>query len=88
MVSPHSYTDDQLTPWYPAEIKPKRKGVYERDMTHGRGSYSYWNGKYWCGWGGDVGIAHYNGIKHHESCVQDAPWRGLASSRRATGGRS
>ena len=67
-----------LTPWFHASIKPVRQGVYQRDMgATGRGTFSYWDGERWYGWGFTVAIAK-NNYAHTPSAVQDAPWRGLA----------
>lgn len=80
--SPRTNTAPTLTPWYPPEIKPVRKGVYERDMEavlmHAYGQWSYWNGVHWCGWASDRESARNNGIQGLPSLMQDAPWRGLA----------
>jgi hypothetical protein len=71
--------EGDVTGWYPPSIPPMRVGVYERDMEgSGNGAYSYWNGKFWCGWGFTIDIAHRNGIEEYRSSVQDADWRGLA----------
>lgn len=42
---------DNLTPWYPPEIKPVRIGDYECKYCVERGATvnrHYWNGKRWC----------------------------------------
>ena len=70
------YTEDQMTEWFPPEVKPKRKGIYERDYGLYFGIYyCYWNGKcFSCGglnmddamlWRND------DSLKHH------LRWRGL-----------
>lgn len=75
-----SRTPSRVTPWYPPEIEPVRVGVYERDNSQHAmaGRFSYWNGQVWCGWGGTVSIAHWNGKRNHVSSAQHLPWRGLA----------
>lgn len=57
----------KLTPWYPPEIKPVRKGCYHRKWGNNLMLTSVWNGQSWrtiagarSGWG------------------QNLPWRGLA----------
>lgn len=65
----------KLTEWFPPEIKPVHKGVYERAMC-GRGTrYSFWDGVCWGGWSDKVRWAW--GQRGIPSVVQDAPWRGL-----------
>jgi hypothetical protein len=72
----------KLTPWFPADVKPVRVGVYERDdsatdLGNGHAAYSHWSGSKWghlCEWTNQAGeftslISEY----------QDLPWRGLAS---------
>ena len=36
-------TEDQLTPWYPIDVTPKREGVYEVKQ----GGYSYCDTRHW-----------------------------------------
>lgn len=39
----------KLTPWFPAKVKPVRKGVYQRDYgVDGLGiEFCYWDGNRW-----------------------------------------
>ena len=40
----------KLTPWFPPEVKPVRKGVYEiRDDSLGMTFYAYWSGYFFGG---------------------------------------
>lgn len=67
-----------LTPWFPAHVKPKHIGVYQRGyigQIHTR--FWYWNGKYW-----EVG-----GWEHADDAAKNPrgktsqtylAWRGLA----------
>lgn len=56
----------KLTPWFPADVKPTRKGVYQ--CREGRQYYWFWDGRVWrsseFGW---------------ECVLQRREWRGLAS---------
>lgn len=36
---------ENLTPWFPAKVKPIHIGVYEVDMFSGKSIYAYWDGK-------------------------------------------
>ena len=78
-MNTRSTDEGRKTDWYPPTIKPARVGVYERQMGSFSmgGRYSYWNGEFWCGWGGTVLIAEQNGNCGHISAVQSAPWRGF-----------
>jgi hypothetical protein len=67
--------EQQLTPWFPADVKPVRKGVYERAFF-AREFPSYWNGKQWgvCCFDRDDAYDY----RQHRSEHQRLPWRGLA----------
>ena len=41
------YKDEDLTPWFPADVKPVRPGVYEVQTITGR--FAYFDGYSW-GW--------------------------------------
>jgi hypothetical protein len=51
----------KLTPWYPANIKPVRKGWYEVrcEFKNVCGGMHYWNGKWW----GETFAAPWRGVK-------------------------
>lgn len=73
----------QRTPWFPPDVNPVRKGVYERDHTTSRFfagrapiRFSYWTGKHWGGWSVHHAAAIRN--KSRPSWEQNIPWRGLA----------
>lgn len=66
----------KLTEWYPAHIKPVRKGVYETDMS-GRLGYSYWTGKQWSNQ--SLNAAYAERYKTWTQLAsQEKKWRGLA----------
>lgn len=58
----------KLTPWYPPEIKPVRKGFYERKWNirdnYGTFFRDRWDGQHW-NWHGEMWEGPYS-------------WRGLA----------
>jgi hypothetical protein len=72
----------KLTNWFPPEVKPVRKGVY--DIAKGVFSapwFGYWNGKKWV----SVGNTPYKAMEHPYAAWDDFPairqdfeWRGLA----------
>jgi hypothetical protein len=66
----------KLTEWYPAHIKPVRKGVYETSRS-GRLGYSYWTGRQWTNQSRYAAYAD-----RHKTWItganQKKNWRGLA----------
>lgn len=71
---------DDLTPWYPPHIKPKRIGVYKTRLTapmpHPRW-FNYWNGKHWMPGGRSVHTAYRNRHNPHQPVTFPMQWRGL-----------
>lgn len=68
-----------LTPWYPARIKPLRSGVYEV-RWHGDGSrwrWCYWTGSEWANTGTNKAEAAARKTWTN-GAVQSKSWRGLA----------
>lgn len=63
----------KYTDWFDGDIKPVRKGVYQR---YGFGDivYSYWTGKYWGMKSGTVASAN---ACRGKSANQNHKWRGL-----------
>lgn len=39
--------EDQLTPWFPAEVKPVHVGLYQTTFGVIKIGWSYWDGKKW-----------------------------------------
>lgn len=68
----------ELTPWFPADVKPVREGWYLREyVTRGLGEIpDYWDGKVWL-----IGAEH-DGVKPKQRCIAHSkkPWRGLAAA--------
>lgn len=70
-------TAPKLTPWFPADVKPVRVGVYEtRDVSVYGSKYQCWNGKWWGCYSFDVKKAYKD--RRGKSCCQCVEWRGLA----------
>jgi hypothetical protein len=65
---------NEYTEWYPGEIKPIRKGVYQRS-NNDIILYSYWNGCYWCSGGDTVELALE--FKRWRAVQQCTKWRGV-----------
>jgi hypothetical protein len=66
---------NELTDWFPPEIKPVRIGVYQRQFSN-YSSYSWWNGKHF-----SIGREFPSALDIHsaqESVFQNKPWRGLS----------
>lgn len=65
----------KLTPWFPADAKPARIGVYQRLFDcHER--YALWNGESWRFAAGSAAEAH--SYARHPTTSRELPWRGLA----------
>ncbi len=74
----HSTPAKRLTPWFPGDVKPARKGVYERKYPHTTtlvATFCLWNGRRWFFGNGTLGDAGYEVMP---SAAQSLPWRGLA----------
>lgn len=81
-------SEQELTPWFPANVKPARKGVYEvRDNVFTRyRAFAYWNGERfgWRCWDGaphDAQGAVNDAFvcSNYETCLAPrVAWRGLA----------
>lgn len=68
-----------ITPWYPADVKPVRVGVYERKIVVWKVWFSYWNGKKWSIGGRTPKEAMlYKNIRSNVIL----PWRGLTVDTR------
>jgi hypothetical protein len=69
----------KLTDWFPGDVKPVRKGVYQKLCGHGvELGYQYWNGKYWCYW-----TPNKNEAKTYEGPSWEGEfgqWRGLTEN--------
>ena len=71
-------TNSKMTPWYPASVKPVRKGLYQTRMP-GQTSpdgYQKWGVRFWCAWDNSAKIAEQSSVK---SNFQNPEWRGLAA---------
>ncbi len=69
-----------LTPWFPGDTKPVRRGVYQRQYTYGKTpsvQFCYWNGKGWA-----MGEHTVEQAERHRDAFmvaprQALPWRGV-----------
>jgi len=61
------------TAWFPAHIRPVRKGVYE--IKRPRTTYAYWNGQFWSYEERWINFASEMRLTH--STEQYKTWRGL-----------
>jgi hypothetical protein len=68
----------KLTPWFPANVKPVRAGVYEVKGDPKYKWHRYWDGKDWyCGsFTPNGAVANFN--EYRLRAVIKFPWRGLA----------
>jgi hypothetical protein len=74
--------EQDLTPWFPASVKPVREGVYQRLYDEGP-AFCRWDGRYW-----HIGILVQRRYAHMQATImniaapnQDLPWRGLAKEQ-------
>ena len=64
------------TPWFPANVKPVRAGVYQSKEPL-LPWYRYWDGEYWHAGGPTPILAKsYAGVRFEETPPE--PWRGIA----------
>lgn len=64
------------TPWFPPDVQPEHRGVYERNLETIGVRYAYWNGRYWGGFA--TILEHALNNRFSETGHPIAPWRGLA----------
>lgn len=72
----------KLTEWFPAKVRPVRKGLYLRSWACGP-AYAYWNGK---SWGQSYTFSYITEEEAKRLALADRntaskferPWRGLA----------
>lgn len=80
--------DEELTPWFPPEVKPVHPGVYERDASQLDLSaasikyYSHWDGVWFILKRSPEQAGNESGGPYH-SFRQHLPWRGLAKDPNA-----
>jgi glycogen debranching enzyme len=75
---------EKLTPWFPGNVKPARRGVYEVNGFFSSSCwYSYWNGSWW-GWlnPSPADALREKGFKTRRD-QDDIKWRGLATRPKA-----
>jgi hypothetical protein len=71
----------KLTPWFPPEVKPARKGVYIGSIFRDDGLYRYWDGVAWSFPEESPQEAYRyrkDGKRGHSEISEDVEWRGLA----------
>lgn len=67
---------ERRTAWFPANVKPVHKGVYERRHF---ADFAYWNGNEWGVGCPSPTIAMRPEWRTNSSNFQSCQWRGLAS---------
>lgn len=73
-------SNEQLTPWYPGDVKPVRVGVYQTKNQIDKGAvYQRWNGLFWCLCCDTPDRA---ATWDDQSLFQRSKWRGLAQPPR------
>ena len=73
----------KLTPWFPADVKPVRPGVYQIDGPLCWGEYSYFDGVHWNGgWPNpqhaDNNRGYFDEIGDEGYAMWLTHWRGLS----------
>lgn len=66
----------KLTPWFPADVKPVRKGVYIASLFRHEKWYRYWDGRSWSTGGPSVAGCLRNPTDDWVHAGLE--WRGLA----------
>lgn len=76
-------SNEKLTPWFKGDVKPARKGVYQREYGAGCRTdirFSYWDGARWR-WpskeSAETASDHWR--CRPPSAIVNLRWRGLAS---------
>ena len=69
----------EKTDWYPGDIRPARRGVYERDVLRIPALGYFWPFSYWNGrrWGPGSLTPDTNKGARGTHVFQNLPWRGL-----------
>lgn len=68
----------KFTPWFPGDVKPVRKGVYQQISGIGREvGYQYWDGYFWFAWDEEKAGALREYKHGYRACTQNDKWRGL-----------
>lgn len=62
----------KLTRWFPAEVKPFHKGLYNAGHWRMADSFFVWDGKYW------RFSKEVDGLAGQKCFSQNKQWRGLA----------
>lgn len=83
----------KLTPWFPANVKPMRPGVYKVDTGIQILCWSHFDGEHWNGtWGRVETAAHESGwygrMGNQGNSEFLKRWRGLATNPTAQGASS
>ena len=65
----------EKTEWFPGNVKPAHKGVYETKVYEGKETYQYWDGEYWNHYKPNPYSAYAE--MYGPSSIQGAMWRGL-----------
>ena len=68
----------KVTDWFPGDVKPVRRGVYERDYRNGGIAFAMWNGRRWM-YKGDTPTEAFN--ETMQSRNSNLKWRGLAEKQ-------
>lgn len=73
-----TYTEDDLTSWFPPDVKPRRKGIYQTNTYPDSKLvpvFQYWNGREW----GFFSIIFERAYERRftRSVRQASQWRGL-----------
>ena len=73
----------QMTPWFPADVKPVRVGLYEiQTTTAWRPYYAYWSGKQWGLIAAHPTSARWKTIAFTDGAYQEKIWRGFTKEQK------
>ena len=72
----------QMTPWFPADVKPARCGVYEIQTISQQDYYAYWTGQRWGYAATHPTIARWKGHAFSDLAWQKKVWRGFTKEQK------
>ena len=72
----------RLTPWFPADVKPVRVGVYEIHTNSWEAYYAYWSGQKWGCVADHPTAARWQDNAFLDGAFQRKIWRGFTEEQK------
>lgn len=67
------WNEDDLTPWFDADMRPAYPGMYIRHTPYDRAGWGYWDGRHWHITAPQYAVAMHTSI----TGCQNLKWRAL-----------